>query len=260
MTPLTTLPYSILEFYDGKTKKLFFKARDYIVYQRILFDLLSNFVFSPSQPFILSRRYPSKQVIMWFLECFDVYGNSSDDGDFIEALGDPRYRNMAPASMAALRRQGEAEDAFRKAKKEIEEREAPPTEKTTIPLLQPHCHLTTYTWGKFRKFVLEHSGWNVKRRAATPEEKTASGEKRRGKVYFVYLIYTAPTRKRSQPTPIADLSGMKRAAPVTLVAHTAAAKYTKGTTATKQDGVQEDSKMAAPRAKRAKLSDATNAH
>jgi hypothetical protein len=197
---------------------------------------------------------------MWFLECFDVYGNSSDGGDFTEALGDQRYGNRAPASQAALRRQGEAEYAFRKVKKEIEESEAPPTGKTTIPLLQPHCHLTTYTWGKFRKVVLEHAGWNVKRRAATPEEKKVSGEKRRGKVYFVYLIYTAPTRKKSQPTPDAPFSGKKRAGPVKLVTHTAAATGENNTTASKQGGDEEDSKMAAPVAKKAKLSDVTNVH
>jgi hypothetical protein len=197
---------------------------------------------------------------MWFVECFDVYGNGSDGGDFTEALGNPRYSNMAPASQAALRRECEAEDAFRKAKKEIEEREAPPTGITTIPLLQPHCHLTSHTWGKFRKFVVKHEGWNAKRRVATPEERKVSGEKRKGKVYFVYLIYTAPTKKKALPTLFTSFSGNKRAAPVGLVTHAATAKDTKCTTSSKQGGIEDDSTMAAPVAKKAKLSDATNAH
>jgi hypothetical protein len=197
---------------------------------------------------------------MWFLECFDLYGDGGGSDDFTDAWGNPRYANMAPASHAALRREHEAEDAFRKAKKEIEEREAPPTGKTTIHLLEPHCHLTSNTWGKFRKFVVKHAGWNVKRRVATPEEKKKSGEKRKGKVYFVDVIYTAPTKKETPPAAIAGVSGNKRVAPVGLVTHAATAKNKKCTSSSKQGGVEDDSKMAAPVAKKAKLSDATNAH
>jgi hypothetical protein len=198
---------------------------------------------------------------MWFLECSDLYDmNIRNSNDFTDGWGDPRYDNMAPASHAALRREHEAENAFRKAKKEIEKREAPPTGKTTIPLLQPHCHLTCHTWGIFRKFVVKHAGWNAKRRVATPEEKKKSGEKRKGKVYFVDVIYTAPTKKDTPPTPAARVSGNKRATPVGLVAHVATAKDAKRISSAKQGGVKDDSKMAAPVAKKAKLSDATNAH
>jgi hypothetical protein len=196
----------------------------------------------------------------WF-DCFDRYYGEGG-GDYTDAWGNPRYGNMAPVSRAALRREKEAKEAFCKVKKEIEEREDPPTGKTIIPLLQPHCHLTCHTWGTFRKFVVGHAGWNVKRRVATPEEKKKSGEKRKGKVYFVDVIYTAPTKEETPPASAAAcVSGNKRVAPVGVVTHAAsAAKDTKSSYFSKQGGVEDDSKMAAPVAKKAKLSDATNAH
>jgi hypothetical protein len=194
----------------------------------------------------------------WF-DCFDRYNKGG--GDYTDAWGSSRYANMAPVSHAALRREKEAKEAFHKAKKEIEGREDPPTGKTIIPLLQPHCHLTGHTWGTFRKFVVAHAGWNAKRRAATPEEKKKSGEKRKGKVYFVDVIYTAPTKKEMPPTSAAACaSGNKRVAPIAVVTHAAStANDTKSTYFSKQGGVEDDSKMSAFEAKKAKLSDATNA-
>lgn len=91
-------------------------------------------------------------------------------------------------------------------------------------------------------------------------EKKKSGEKRKGKVYFVDVIYKAPTKKETPSAPATGVSGNKRAAPAGLVTHAATAKDTECTSSSKQGGDEDDSKTAALAAKKAKLSDATNAH
>ena len=55
-------------------------------------------------------------------------------------------------------------------------------------------------WLDFSKYVKNHAGWKAKRREATAAEKTASGEKRQSKCYFVDVIYspTKTTKKQKQ--------------------------------------------------------------
>lgn len=110
----------------------------------------------------------------------------------------PRYCDLAPVSKAALRREAQAKETFLEVKRDFEKH--PVKDKvTTLHLLQPSCHLTSYTWGSFRKFVISHPGWTVKRRVATSEEKTKAHQTRRGKVYFVDTAFSPP--KKALRTP-----------------------------------------------------------
>lgn len=125
------------------------------------------------------------------------FGNSFDDYDSGHTgRSGVSYGDFAPASEAALRREEKARFEFLKIRNQTAERENL-VGKEKVQLLQPDCHLTNYTWGRFSKFVKEHSGWRATRRVATPEEKSASGETRRGKVYFVDVTYTVPQTKKA---------------------------------------------------------------
>ncbi|KAL3775665.1 hypothetical protein ACHAWO_002694 [Cyclotella atomus] len=101
-----------------------------------------------------------------------------------------------------------------------------PGEKITIPLTSPAEHLTgpcwrgtyvmmfhvttyrgTFTFSHpiypcivpdFSKAVRRNDGWDVKRVAATDQQKKAFREARKGKVYFVDVIYTVPGGKVSK--------------------------------------------------------------
>ena len=67
-----------------------------------------------------------------------------------------------------------------------------PGNKIVIPLTKPNCHLTAPCWRDFGRAVRQHEGWNVKRVAATPEQKREYRETRNGKVYFINAVYTVP--------------------------------------------------------------------
>ena len=70
----------------------------------------------------------------------------------------------------------------------------------TVQLLKPSCHLTEACWKSFRKHVCGIEGWAAKRRVASEEEKKRHGETRKGKVYFVDVIYTVPRKVRTVNT------------------------------------------------------------
>lgn len=109
----------------------------------------------------------------------------------------PRVHSLTttPASEADLRRERMAKNTFARVSTEFL-LTAPTTlaagSCTVLPLLDPPCHLTSYTWTTFREWVQTHEGWDVKRRVATEREKKESGMKCKGKVYFVMAIYSAP--------------------------------------------------------------------
>ena len=150
------------------------------------------------------------------------WGFGFDDGYGIDRSG------FAEKSQAAQRRQDEAVELFNAMRKEAEgaaeadckrvEQEviacdtplyrdvrnimlsyvgAPAAgEKSTFELLKPSCHLTGACFKDFRKHVRGFTGWSVVRREATPAEKMASGETRRGKVYFTSVVYNPKIKKR----------------------------------------------------------------
>ena len=68
-----------------------------------------------------------------------------------------------------------------------------------IPLTKPNCHLTGPCWRDFSRQVRQYEGWDVKRVAATPEQKKGYRETRRGKVYFINAYYTVPGSKKRAP-------------------------------------------------------------
>ena len=94
------------------------------------------------------------------------------------------YASMSDKSAAALRRERQAIELFHALRSQ-----GTPTSKMRRLLLEPSCHLTGACWSTFSKHVRSFPGWMAKRRVATLEEKEASKEKRKGKVYFVDIVY-----------------------------------------------------------------------
>ena len=84
--------------------------------------------------------------------------------------------------------------------------------KVTIKLLDPSAHLTAPCWSVFSKHVRSYTGWSVKRRVASDEEKRASHQTRQAKCYFVDVTYkpqsetkagaTGPPSKKQKSTKI----------------------------------------------------------
>jgi len=94
--------------------------------------------------------------------------------------------------------------------------------KIIIPLTKPNLHLTGPCYRDLRKHVKSHANWDVQRTAATPQEKRQYKETRRGKVYFINVIYKVPgkvvagkrKRETSTATTAAAASGGKRKSPL----------------------------------------------
>jgi len=120
--------------------------------------------------------------------------------------GNPRYRNMAEKSTAALE---EAKKKFQEAREHLESPALAcgPGTKVAIGLLKPSCHLTGPCWTSFLRHVRSHEGWVAKRREATAEEKQQHKETRKGKVYFIDLVFNVPKAKK----PVTAVQGISRA-------------------------------------------------
>ncbi|KAL7517815.1 hypothetical protein ACHAWX_002703 [Stephanocyclus meneghinianus] len=74
-------------------------------------------------------------------------------------------------------------------------------EKIVIPLTKPNEHLTGPCWrADFSRAVRKYEGWDVKRIAATPQEKKKYRESRKGAVYFINAIFTVPGAKADSRT------------------------------------------------------------
>jgi hypothetical protein len=123
----------------------------------------------------------------------DPYGGGTRNL-YTDGWGHPRYENMNEISEATWRRVQEAIAKFDKARQDFLLTPEPKVSGSshTIQLLQPKCHLMGKTYPIFRKHVLKFAGWKVKHRVATAEEKLAAKEMRKGKVYFIDVIYTVP--------------------------------------------------------------------
>merc|ERR1719186_1874950 len=70
--------------------------------------------------------------------------------------------------------------------------------KHTVELLKPPCHLTAACWSTFLRHVRSHEGWVAKRREATADQKKQYKETRKGKVYFVDVIFSVPKPKEKE--------------------------------------------------------------
>ena len=112
-------------------------------------------------------------------------------------------------SDAAQRRENELKERFALAMCHAEQhkKQLTSSESTTLSyqIGKPYDHLTCACYASFRRYVREqceaersNSGlngstqqlWSVSRREASPAEKVAHGEKRKGPVYFTYLTYS----------------------------------------------------------------------
>jgi len=82
-------------------------------------------------------------------------------------------------------------------------------QKIIIPLTTPKHHLTAPCYRDLRKHIKAHEGWDIQRIVATPQQKRAYDEHRKGGVYFTNAIYKVlgrpTTRKRRRKTDV--LSG-----------------------------------------------------
>jgi len=131
------------------------------------------------------------------------FGGRFDGGGrdgYTDDNGNPNFQNMAEKSAAATRREEQAIVKFKQAREQMEKRnDVQPGSKQTVELLKPSCHLVEACWQSFRKHVLSHNGWLAKRRVATEQEKKNHGEKRKGKVYFVDVIFSVPQLNVPKP-------------------------------------------------------------
>jgi len=129
------------------------------------------------------------------LAMFSGFGGLGDDSD------GPRFGNYAEKSAAAERREKAATNAFDKMLAGAGTNPATPMAK--FELLPPHVHLTGPCWRDFKKHVGRFPGWSVSRRVATEEEKSKSGETRKGAVHFVECAYKPPKPGKAAKPPTA---------------------------------------------------------
>jgi hypothetical protein len=114
-----------------------------------------------------------------------------------------------------------------------------PGKKISIPLTLPNHHMTGPCYRDLRKHIISHEGWDVKRVAATPEERREYRETRKGKSYFINAIYKVqgiePKKKRSRKTPPEEVK------PLTIEEEGVAAKaLEKAVSSAENDGEVDD--------------------
>jgi len=116
-----------------------------------------------------------------------------DDGldtfGVLDAGEDPLNRACWSAkSEIALKREAEA---FHKFDQLVAETLQTPEEPASGSLIGPELHLTDPCFKTFRKYVMRHPGWSVKRRLATEEEKSRAKVKSKIKrnCYWVDYVY-----------------------------------------------------------------------
>ena len=140
--------------------------------------------------------------ILIILQYPQVMFQGFDYGVFDDSFGkDLRSsrRGWAEKSAAAMRREETAVKMFETARLKMEARDDLSVgSRETVQLLKPSCHLTEACWKSFRGHVCSVEGWSTKRRVATEEEKKKHGETRKGRVYFVDVIYL-PSQNKQKP-------------------------------------------------------------
>jgi hypothetical protein len=86
-----------------------------------------------------------------------------------------------------------------------------PGRKHVIPLANPDVHLTGPCWRDFSRHVRSFDHWDVKRVAATEEQRAEYREQhRKGAVYFIHALYTVPglaKKKRAKKRKTLDCAG-----------------------------------------------------
>ena len=67
-----------------------------------------------------------------------------------------------------------------------------PGKKIIIPFSKPNHHLTQPCYRDLHQYIKRHTGWDIRRVAATPMQKIEYNEQRKGKVYFTNVTYAVP--------------------------------------------------------------------
>jgi len=92
-------------------------------------------------------------------------------------------------------------------------RELDANDKSAFPVTKEvvgaSCHLTSACYTSFRKRVME-KGCKVKRREATPAERSASGDTRRGKLYVISIVCPVHPSKAADAKAKAELATAAR--------------------------------------------------
>ena len=123
-------------------------------------------------------------------------------------------RHFNEKSKAAQKREDAAKDQFDAHRREqqalqvIDSAHVQQALKEPTTLLQPADHLTAPCWRDFKAHVKSFAGWEAKRTTATEAQKTAAKETRKGKVYFVQVLF-----KGSAAELLADSSAALDEAP-----------------------------------------------
>lgn len=123
-------------------------------------------------------------------------------------------RHFNEKSKAAQKREDAAKDQFDAHRREqqalqvIDSEHVQQALKEPTTLLQPAEHLTAPCWRDFKAHVKSFAGWEAKRTTATEAQKTAAKETRKGKVYFVQVLF-----KGSAAELLADSSAALDEAP-----------------------------------------------
>merc|ERR550519_2110436 len=103
-------------------------------------------------------------------------------------------------------------EKFQEAREQMESRdELVAGTKITVELLKPSCHLTGACWKSFRKHVISFDDWVPKRRVVTEEEKKQHKETRKGKVYFIDVVYNVPKEKQAMKRTVDAAQGTSKA-------------------------------------------------
>ena len=114
-------------------------------------------------------------------------------------------RHFRSKSDAATRREEDAKANFRKVKEEAKG----VATKTTYELLDPKQHLTGACYTSFRKFVMSHAGWTVRRTETTAEDRARYKITRVGKTFFVSVVYDPKKDPSWAPAPPAARTDAK---------------------------------------------------
>ena len=126
--------------------------------------------------------------------------------------------NFAEKSGAAELREAEAKAAFSTHKASTDETLRKPGPRALEPRGASHRSKQSFhaaacvvaaCFRDFSRFVKTHPGWSASRRTATAQEKSDAKQKRKGKVFFVDVVFKPHLKKKR----LAPVSTNKAAGP-----------------------------------------------
>jgi len=117
--------------------------------------------------------------------------------------------NFAEKSGAAELREAEAKAAFSTHKASTDETLRKPGPRALEPRSHAAACVVAACFRDFSRFVKTHPGWSASRRTATAQEKSDAKQKRKGKVFFVDVVFKPHLKKKR----LAPVSTNKAAGP-----------------------------------------------